>query len=56
MNENYRFIAEQIKAAKQNSPSLKVVGRGTVMINPIEIVNSASFKADASRVGNLKIK
>lgn len=56
MSSESKVLAEQVKFAKRKYPSLKVVGRGTVSINPSNIVSSESFKVDASKVANLTIK
>ena len=35
-------MIEKIKLAKSLFPSLRVVGRGAIYINPLEIINSSS--------------
>jgi hypothetical protein len=56
MSANSKLLAEQVKNAKKKYPTLKVVGRGTVTINPASIASSASFQADASKIANLPLQ
>lgn len=38
---------------RKKYPSIRVVGRGTVVINPQDIVDSDSFKSDLARVESI---
>ena len=44
---------EAIKKIKQKYPSMKVVGRGTVILSPSEITSSQSFKDNVARAEKL---
>ncbi|MEQ1602514.1 MAG: hypothetical protein HOP04_08050 [Methylophilaceae bacterium] len=44
-----RELVDKINSIKKSYPSLKVVGRGTVMINPRDITESNNFKEDLKR-------
>jgi hypothetical protein len=56
LSADSKLLAEQVRNAKKKYPSLKVVGRGTVTVNPSSIVNSASFQEDSTRLANIPMK
>lgn len=40
---------------KQNYPSVKVVGRGTIFIDPNDITNAEGFNAKVKSMGKVKL-
>lgn len=50
--EEKKFVRD-IKGMKELYPSLKVVGRGTVTIQPIEILQSPAFKIQFEKADDL---
>jgi hypothetical protein len=50
--EEKRKVAA-IKKIREKYPSMKVVGRGTVILSPNEVTSSPNFKANVARAEKL---
>lgn len=56
VSEEDKVLAAKIKRVNRTYPSLKVVGRGTVVINPSDIRSSDNFAAELKKIPkNLQI-
>lgn len=56
LSEDEMARLSRAKELRKKYPSIRVVGRGTIIINPKDIIDSQSFKNDLNRCHNIIIK
>ncbi|MFA7351160.1 MAG: hypothetical protein WC009_10385 [Methylotenera sp.] len=55
VSEEDKHLIRMVQNMKKNYPSVKVVGRGTVIINSEEIISSEDFKRNLSATKQLVV-